>query len=77
VVHSCLNTTPLLFFQKQEIATVERCFVHMDYETDHAPEYKRRLNGGGAGESSSPPGSPAATPLARAPTKRAAAAVAT
>jgi len=42
---------------------VERCFVHMDYETDHAPEYKRRLHG-------SPPPSPAATPPESSLTKR-------
>lgn len=46
---------------------VERCFVHMDYETDHAPEYKRRLHG-------SPPPSPVATPPESSLTKRAAAA---
>jgi len=27
----------------EKLQEVERCFVHMDYETSHEPEYKRRL----------------------------------
>jgi divalent metal cation (Fe/Co/Zn/Cd) transporter len=36
------------------LSDVERCFVHLDYETEHKPEYRRRLEPADKGGSSSP-----------------------